>query len=222
MDYQTQCEEMQRMVETLLRDRQRLRKKEEVIKIREAIFQSVPVINSENGSLESSLRRVFPPELRPTNVGEITNIAWDFMIPVDFDFGQNPVFTAATRQERVFTVSQEAAFIVNEISVAFGDNSGASFRAPLAVNILDVQSGRLLNDNPIPIQALGRLSNPSVLPTGYLIMPNGRIKLEMSCFLEDGVSMPTIGEGTLQVMLHGLRVRVQDLSRVLSTVFVRE
>lgn len=221
MDIAQSCQQQLAEINSLIEERQKLRNQEKNLRLREQVLSSRPILKG-GASLTDSLRRILPARLVPGNVGEVNQTAWPFYYAFDFDFGVDPVLSAATRQTRQIIVSQEAGFIMTAASVAWvGGDQTASFRAPWQFTVRDNQSTRQLNDVPIRVADLGWNGQPTELYTGYLLVPNGSISMEVSTFIEPGVTMPTIGDGRFQISIFGVRVRVEDFDKVMTTTFQR-
>lgn len=217
-----ECLKLQQDIQYLLEQKRGLRKKERNNALRwQALmneFRAGGPAGTAKG-LAASLRHILPYYLYPSNVGAIEQVRWPFDYTFDFDFGTNPTLTATTSQSQIIEVTQEAAVIITSISFDGEDNSGASFRGPYQVNLIDNQSSRQLNERPIPVQAIGRRSNPTKLSTGYLVMPNSSITMEVNTWIPAGISVPTVGEGKMSFVVHGFRMRVDDFRSVLSATF---
>lgn len=213
------CVALQNQIQELLAQRAEIRRRERDMKLREELLSGQAVVRGGT-TLKDQLRTLLPTELQPRNLGGYTESAWPFWYPLDFDFGTDPTLTSETRQEQSVQVSQEAAFILTTLSLDAADNDNAAYRGPYQVTIRDAQSSRQLNDNPIPIQMIGTNSNPTKLHTGYLFMPNARIRMEVSTWIPAGTTMPAQGDGRFQFLLSGIRIRLGDLSKTLSTAIV--
>lgn len=217
------CRILEHEIKAIGENRSSLRRKERELKIREEALKQqykagVGPSTTAKG-LSASLRHILPNYLYPGNVGMIEDAYWAFYYTFDFDFGTNPVLTSNSRLSTRIEVSQEAAFIATNISVDTADNTDASFRGPYTVNLIDNQSSRQLNESPIPIQSLGKKSNPTKLPTGYLVMPNSSMTLEVGTWIPVGNTMNTTGDGRIQFVVGGIRIRTDAFRSVLSKVF---
>lgn len=169
--------------------------------------------------LARNLRGALPEHLVPMNVGGYNTVAWPFWFQVDFNFGTNPTLTATTTQTQSYQVTQEAAVILLGISRFSDAYSGAGDLGPWTMTIRDRQSSRQFNDRPIPLQMIGTQARPTRLPTGLLLMPNAFMDVTMATWLTGALSMTTVGEARHQFSFFGLRVRVEDAEKVLSSVF---
>jgi len=172
-------------------------------------FQSVQ-------SLRDNLKNSLPSYMNPSNVGNINQVAWFFYEQVNFDFGTNPTLTPATRQTQSFQVSQEAALLLMSVSRTFSTYSTSAGLGPWLVEFRDRQSSRQFNDLPVPLQMIGTKSNPSILPTPMLLMPNAFFDVTMTTF---ATSQATVGESKHQLSFFGYRVRIEDADQVLGTIF---
>lgn len=214
MNVQEECNLLMQELANLQEQRAGLRKRERNLKLREGVLDSMYQIRG-GSEFQKHLSQYVPSRLMPTNVGKVSRVAWPFSYAFNFDFGTDPTYTSATRQTQSVQVTQEAAFIVTHMSLAARDNTEASLRAPLQIDIRDNQSTRFLNDVSIPIQMLGRDSNPTPLETGYLVMPNASLSVICSSWVPDGETNTTVGSGRFQIALFGVRVRVSDFGMVL-------
>jgi hypothetical protein len=169
--------------------------------------------------LKSSLAKIIPPHMMPGNVGGYNKVTWPFWNQVNFDFGTNPTWSSNTRSTQSYQVSQESAFLLMAISRKTYSYTTASELAPIQFEIRDRQSSRQLNDAPIPLQAIGKKSKPTILPTPMLIMPNAFIDVTITSWLPVGVSQATTGTGKIQISFFGYRIRVEDADKILSSVF---
>lgn len=197
------------MIEKLIRDAslQDLRRAEKILRRNH---------RSQDMALKDQLARKLPSYLMPGNVGNYNGVTWPFWFNVDFDFGANPTYGPNTKQTRNFRVSQDGAFLLQAITRNSFSYNQAGELAPLQLRIVDRQSTRQLNDAPIPIQAIGHKSRPSIMPTPYLIMPSAQMEFELTSFLL--ADQVTVGSGRHQLTFFGYRVRVEDFENVLSTV----
>lgn len=167
--------------------------------------------------LREKLAGFLPPYMVPGNVGHVSQVTWPFWEAVTFDFGTDPTYSSSTRQTQSFQVTQEAGLLVTQIARKSYVYSNAGELAPLQIEIRDRQSSRQFNDRPIPLQMIGRRGRPTVLPTPLLFMPNAFIDVTMSSWLT--TSMATTGNGKIEMIIFGYRIRVGDENKVLSTVF---
>jgi len=171
------------------------------------------------GDLQKKLKDVIPPHMQPGNVGGYNKITWPFWFQVDFNFGANPSWSQASRQTSSFQVTQEAAFLLTQVTKKHTGYDTSSALAPIQIELRDRQSSRQLNDRPIPLQMFGQNSKPTILPTPMLIMPNAFIDVIASSWVPAGETMTTTGDGKFQLSFFGYRVRVEDADKVLSSIF---
>lgn len=167
-------------------------------------------------ALKEQLAKKLPSYLMPGNVGNYNQVAWPFWFTVDFDFGLNPTYGPNTSQTRQFRVSQDGAYLLQAITRNSFSYDQAGELAPLQLRIVDRQATRQLNDAPIPLQAIGHKSKPSIMPTPYLIMPSAQMEFTLTSFLL--ADQITVGNGHHQFIFFGYRVRVEDFENVLSQV----
>ena len=168
-------------------------------------------------SLKQHLTRILPAGMVPGNVGHMNEVMWPFFHVVTIDFGLNPTYSNSTRQAQSFQVTQEACLLLSKITRKSYSYDAAGELAPLQVTLRDRQSSRQLNDRPIPLQMFGRKSCPSILPTPYLIMPNGFFEVELTSWITG--SQATTGSGKHDFVFEGYRIRIEDQDKVLSTIF---
>lgn len=166
--------------------------------------------------LRQQLATKLPNFLMPGNVGSYNKITWPFWQTVTFDFGTNPTYGPNTKQVSQFRVSQDAAFLMSAITWKAWSYDTAGELAALSLRIVDRQSTRQLNDQTLPIQAIGKRSYPTILPTPYLIMPSALIEFELSSWLT--ANQVTSGIGKHQFIVFGYRVRIEDYETILSAV----
>ena len=184
-------------------------------------------VSRNGGALEQNLKKFIPPHLMPKNVGNIHKVAWPFWYSVEFNLNDDATFnasddlTSALRLTSSFQVSQEAGFLITGISRHADDYSGGGDLGPLQIEIRDRQSSRFFNNRPIPIQNIGIEGYETEFPTPFLVMPNAFIDVELSTFLESGVTQNVAGDptGLHQFTFHGFRLRIQDAQKVLSSIF---
>lgn len=166
---------------------------------------------------EAALQQFLPSSHMPGNVGPKNAVVWPFWYQMNFDFGTNPTVSVNNSLTSSFQVSQEAAFMVMSIVRDSDDQSLAGALGPWQVVLRDAQSSRQLNDRPIPWQALGVRSNPSILPTPYFLFPNARFEGVMNGF--NTTPFVAEGEAQFQLSFFGYRMRVEDAQNILSTVY---
>jgi len=221
-NYNDACAALIAKINQMVEARKAIRKKEEELNFRGAALANQYQMGAGSGGseLEKAMNSVLPPHLRPGNVGEYSKARWGFDYVIDVDMGTNPTYTANTDQRGTLQVSQEAGLLLTHVIVDFDEpNSESGFLGPLTVEFRDLQSSRQFNDNPIPIQALGRNSRPTRLKTPMLILPNARLEARVRTFLTGAETMVTAGSGKIQFLFGGSRIRVADQQAVLSGVF---
>lgn len=167
-------------------------------------------------ALREQLASKLPSFLMPGNIGGYNKVTWPFWIPLTFDFGTNPSYGPNTRQSQSFRVSQDGAFLLQAITRNSFSYDDAGELCGLQINLIDRQSTRQLNDQPIPIQAIGHKSRPAIFPTPYLLMPSALMEVEVTSWFPG--TQATTGNGKHQFIFFGYRVRVEDFENVLSTV----
>lgn len=208
--------------ETLRAGIQSLRKTERDLDARSKYLSSQAQLpNSGPESVRESMIAGLPTELVPLNIGNIEKAAWNMFYPINFSFEGVTELTNTLRQEKFFQVSQEAAFIMTHVSYSFPNgNVEAEGQSPWAIQFFDAQSTRQLQQAPIPLQCFGKQGLQTQLTTPYLLMPNAKFQTVLSCFQTGSFTLA--GGATdiaLQVTFHGIRMRVEDASAILSTLY---
>lgn len=169
--------------------------------------------------LEKHLNDMLPPELIPSNVGDINQVQWGFFYQVDFDLGVDPTWDNNFNARKSFKVTNESAFLVTRIYRDNDDAGVAGLEAPLTLTIRDQQSSRQFMDKGIPLQCIPSKGYFYELPIPFLLYPSAQAELELKCWLPNGVSVPTEGIATQNFTLYGARVRIQNPANVLKTMF---
>jgi hypothetical protein len=154
----------------------------------------------------------------PKNIGKYNEVMWPFWFKLKFDFGTNPIYSPNTRQKQSIQVSQESAFLMTSISRTHYDRSNAGEAAPLLINIRDNQSSRQFMDKAIPMQSIGYEGQPTRVPTPLFISPNASLSLEMTSWTPGNFA--TTGSGIHEIVLSGWRIRTEDASKVLASIFI--
>lgn len=167
-------------------------------------------------ALREQLARKLPSFLMPGNIGAYNKVTWPFFHTITIDFGSNPTYGPNTKGTGQFRVSQDAALLMQSIYHKSWSYDSAGELSALQLRIIDAQSTRQLNDQPIPIQAIGKRSKPSIMPTPYLIMPSALMQFELTSWLPS--NQVTTGNGKHQFVIFGYRVRIEDFENVLSSV----
>jgi hypothetical protein len=173
----------------------------------------------KQNALERHLNDILPPELIPSNVGDINQVQWGFFYEVDFNFGVDPVWSANVNARKSFKVTNESAFLVTRIYRDCDDAGIAGLEAPLTLILRDLQSSRQLMDKGIPLQAIPSKGYYYELPIPFLLYPAASADLEIKCWLPNGVVIPASGVGTQNFTLYGARVRIQSPQAILKTMF---
>jgi hypothetical protein len=174
---------------------------------------------ARQNALQAHLNSILPPELIPSNVGDINEVQWGFFYQVDFDFGIDPVWNANVNARKSFKVTNESAFLVTRIYRDTDDAGIAGLEAPLSLVIRDLQSSRQFMDKGVPLQAIPSKGYFYELPIPFLLYPAASADLELKCWLPNGVNIPSTGVGTQRFTLYGARVRVQNPTAIIKTMF---
>jgi hypothetical protein len=173
----------------------------------------------KQNALERHLNSILPPDLIPSNVGDINAVQWGFFYEVDFDFGTDPTWDSNVNAQKSFKVTNESAFLLTRIYRDCDDAGVAGLEAPLTLILRDLQSSRQFMSKPIPVQCIPSKGYFYELPVPYLLYPAAHANLEIKCWLPDGVSVETEGIGTQHFTLYGARVRIQRPDVVLKAMF---
>ncbi len=185
---------------------------------RQEALRSMPHVAS-GGDLKKNMMKYIPSHLLPSNVGNINSVSWPFWYSVDFDLGTTPQITANLNEEASFQVSEEAAFIMYALSREIQDYDEGGELGPLQLEFRDRQSSRYFNNAPVPIQMIGQRSYPTVLPVPMLLMPNAKFEVALTSWLTGTQNQQGAGNGKIQVTFEGIRIRVADAGKVLSSIF---
>lgn len=151
-----------------------------------------------------------PPHMMPGNVGENKKVHWPFMFNVEFDLGADPVFSAASRQQKFFQVTQEAGFLLCGISRAHNVTGSGGNLAPLGIEIRDRQSARQLNNAPIPIQTIGKHSRYLPIHEPFWIPPNAYVDITLSYLGDTATDVNSTGGENSRVSLTFWGYRMRD------------
>jgi hypothetical protein len=205
-----------RQIKELENQRKINRARERSLRSRAHLLSAQPVIK-DSGTLRKNLEKIIPKHLSPTNIGKLNEVEWFFWFPLDFDFGTDPTYTETTRQSRQFQVDQEAGFLLTHISRTHDSSGPSGAQAPLQMTLRDNQSSRQFNDAPIPLQFVGSRGDYLELDTPLFIAPNSTFSVEMTSWLSG--DFPTTGSGKHQITLGGYRMRAEDASKVLTSIF---
>lgn len=201
--------------------KRQLRNREKSVQARAQVLSGQAQYGYNNlKMLKGDMQASLAPHMMPSNIGGINEIAWEFFFQAQVDMGVDPLISSSLIKRGYFQVDQEASFILMSISrshLVDAANSSATVDSPLQVEFIDRQSSRRFNSGPMPLQVIGNNSNPMILPTPMLIMPNAFLDIEVS-------GMPTVpqawtGSGIIQFSFFGYRTRVENAEKVLSTIF---
>jgi len=177
-----------------------------------------------SGQPESDINQL-PLHERPGNIGDIDKVIWPFF----FTF-TSPTLAAQTGANAFISVTQEAAFIWMKVSkVVFikeeiaapiyrytaidSNNPNELLRCAhdLKISIRDAQSSRVFFATAQEIDHFGTGSEPTVLPTPQLFLPNSTIECVYQNDHASRVYIPFI-------TLFGYRVRIDKANEILSTI----
>lgn len=175
--------------------------------------------------LKSNLEGFLPQYMMPANIGGLNDVAWPFWFNMNFDATTIlPVLSENSTIRQSFQVDQEACFILMSIARSHdtdSSNLSATEDAPLQVDIIDRQSSRRFETGRTPLQQFGYNANPSILPTGMLILPNAFLDCVVSGIPPAGSPQDWSAQGspTFQLTFFGYRTRIEEAGKVLSTIF---
>lgn len=207
-------------IEHLSNIKRQLRNQERSLRAREQYINQ-PQQYAYGGAkqLKASLMGSLAPQFMPGNVGGINEVAWPFYFQANVDFGDSPTISSSITEKTYFQVDQEACFVLQSIGVGFSDKGEGSAvaLAPIQVEFIDRQSSRRFNTGAVPVQIFGDNSNPSVLPVGMILLPNAFLDVYVSGM--NDVAQDFVGDGTVQFSFFGFRTRIDNASKVLSTIF---
>jgi hypothetical protein len=169
-------------------------------------------------SLHNHLKKLLPEHMVPGNVGGLNRVQWPFFHVFDFDFGDDPTLQKPNSEILAsFQVTQEAALLLMALSWSPYSNTASGLKGPYNVEIRDRQSSRQFNEAPIPLQMFGRRSQPTILPTPMLIMPNAFLDATMRVW--NTTPLTTVGSGKHQISVFGYRIRPKDAGKIMSLLF---
>jgi hypothetical protein len=205
-----------------------IRKQERMLDRQEG-FGSLEGISNSNTPQENLLeflKSFMPEELIPTNVGKLENVLWPFHYEVDFSdaddamFGNNPTYTRYARVGKNFKTLQDSAFLLIGMSRNFNTHGSAGKGAPLEVTLKDSQSARQLNNEPFNVQFMGANSVMTKFPAPYFVSPTGTMRVELSTFIENNVTL--VGDGSQFFTFYGYEVRSAELENVLTNIYTKD
>lgn len=180
-------------------------------------------------SLERNMKSVLPDYLQPGNVGDVNKVIWPFWFTAQTP--ELPAATGGTATQSVstFTVTQEAAFILLEVTKAVfvhttpapGDDQfvlvdpnqpGAAAKTPgLSCIITDAQSRRQFMNSPLNFSHIGYDRFPWEFPAPMMFLPNSTIEVQL-------FNSNTANNYVPWLTFFGVRVRVEDAQEILSLV----
>lgn len=211
--------ELARQIDLVKAYKQELRKRERGLRAREEALSSEFQVPGSVENLKSQLMSGLPMHLMPLNVGSLKEAAWNFFYSTRFDFAGLSQLNRNIRETRSFQVSQEAAFIITHVSQNFTQGpTVAAGLAPWAIQFEDRQSTRKLNNQPMPIQTFGDRGLPTKLCTPFLVLPNAFLDVTLTCEVEQPYAIAP-SDVNLEVMFIGIRMRIDQADKILSTIY---
>lgn len=180
------------------------------VQARESILPSNPF---------AGFKSKLPDDLRAGNIGDITKVYWNFFfsseganVPTDSVVTDNIKITQEAlfaMKEIRFTVFEKVDIGVEEYVYKYVDMYQRDEIANgLYVELIDAQSNRTLNDQPMPISALGCPDRPFVLPKPYMFLPNSIMDIKFTNTSDKNYFV--------FAMLNGYRIRFENQSELLS------
>lgn len=158
---------------------------------------------------------------KPGNIGEINNVIWPFYFQVDSgDLAPNTADTFS------FSVTQEAAFLMRQVSYSSFRKSGDDYEyidpfyfdesanSPngLFYTMEDAQSSRVFQGRtPKDISLLGSANFPTIFPSTVFMIPNQTMLFNL-------FNQSTEETFRTFITVFGYRVRVADAQNLLSTI----
>lgn len=217
MSAQKKMQELAERAETLQAYIRKLRMHERSLAAREkALSNQYQMPNSSIEAVRSSMMAGLPIDIVPLNIGNIEKAAWNYWFPVNFLFSGVTEINQNLRQTSYFQVDQEAAFIMTHVSYNFRDSDQYT---AWNISFTDRQSQRQLQNNPVPITSFGQRGLQTKLTTPYLLMPNAQFEVTLQS-TQFGTFTPVAPvDIALQMTFHGIRMRVDDASEILSTMY---
>lgn len=173
-------------------------------------------------SVLSDLQSKIPKHMMPGNVGQNSQVVWPFHFVVEFDLGANPIFSAATRLQKFFQVTQDAGFLLCGISRSSSGFDAGSELAFLGMDLRDRQSSRQFNSTPIPIQAIGRSSKYTRFFDPQWINPGAYVDVTLTSLVNTATLANTSSGGInskITLTFYGYRMRnPQGINQLGTTV----
>ena len=215
---QKEMSQLASRAETLQAYIRKLRMHERSLAAREkSLSEMYQMPNSSVEGVRKSMCEGLPMDLVPLNIGNIEKAAWNFWFPVNFLFEDVQFVTNQLRQTAFFQVDQEAAFIMTHVSWNM-PNFGL-YSIPFNVSMIDRQSQRQLQNNPVPITSFGQMGLQTKLTTPYLLMPSAQFEVQLQCTQIGSADLGGLNDFAVQMSFHGIRMRVDDASEILSTIY---
>jgi hypothetical protein len=172
-------------------------------------------------AVENQLKKILPEFLIPGNLGHVNKVTWNHWFQVDFDFGNNPTIQKnISRATQNLQVTAEAAFLLMALQWNPWSDSTSGLAGPWNIEIRDRQSSRQFNGAPVPLQMLGRRSQPTVFPVPMLLWPNAIMDFTMDSY--QPIAQTTVGSGKHEIMCFGYRIRPQDADKIMSLIYAKE
>lgn len=181
-------------------------------------------------SLQENMRRALPNSIVPGNVGDMNKIVWPFWFTAQTPELPPAVGGTATQSTSSFTVTQEAAFILTDITKAVfihttpapgndqftyvdAAGSGATPKTPgLTAVFQDAQSSRVFMNRPMSFDSLGYAQFPTEMPAPQLFLPNSVVQVQLFNNNPTNAYIPWL-------TFFGVRCRVEDAQEILSLVY---
>jgi hypothetical protein len=179
-----------------------------------------PFAKGSPQNLAATLKDALPPQMLPGNIGDLNNVFWPFY----FTFTA-PELPPNSGSIGSFTVTQEASFILLNISQVVFKKVAGSYTAINALNsdealnnannlniaFRDAQSSRTFMQLPMGISEIGCAEFPTILNQPQMFLPNSTIE----CIYQNSNATETF---VPFVTMFGYRLRVDNSASILSLI----
>lgn len=202
--------------------------------IRSAQMANAPQAGASGNSgreLQSKFATGILDGIQPGNIGDINRVIWPFAFQFQSQNGAVADILPGQSQLLSFTVTQEAGFLMRQISHStfrlvggeysyidpFYFDESANSPNGLTFTLQDAVSSRLytgsLNGRSVQeISDLGNANFPTIYPSTVFLLPNQTMLMNLT----------NSGDETFRsfITVWGYRIRVEDDQKILSTVSV--
>lgn len=206
---------------------QQYKRLESLVKQAEMDLRSDHIYNDSARAMQYNLSLSSRSVMMPGNVGDINQVIWPFWFTARDAVGAAPVLVPGASSLSSFTVTQEAAFVIMEITaqVFIEDDQNAGqfeYADPaqpdgsgkvnnLSYILKDSSSSRVFNEQATDINTMGYWEWPTKMKPPMLLLPNSNFEVVLSN--EDA-------DNTYAVLMtfFGYRIRIDKAQELLSTV----